>query len=573
LLTQVLEKFGVDAAVWSTTKNGNFYQVTFSVESGEECEDCIQRLNECGIGIRPNTTVSVIPCTLFYKGEDEEEIIKEEELGTFDEMEKGQKKVSVGCLPSGNNDEKVWNWNKFVASVRSRLMVAQVVESVRANAELTFDFILLLLVAGIVAAIGLVENNSVVLVASMLISPLMGPILAGTFGAVIQDRNLQKIGVFNELLGLTLCIAVGFIFGLIVGLSSDHYSYSSATLWPTSEMISRGVIRCLWVGVLIALPSGVGVAISVLGGNAGSLVGVAISASLLPPAVNAGLLWALAVIKAGSSVEEVPKDVVIIFSESRVVEYATLGAVSLCLTLLNIASIFVVAVLVLKIKEVAPQFNRDEIKQFWKYDVKVARDYNKTLHGDEGKDMQKELLEELSHLSQDLLCEAKHGKRRYTIRRHISDGGSIEGLDSCALNLNQHTWTPGSDKGGYRGSLIHPNLFRSSLSGPTEEEVENLVYSTLTGGSRCGLGRNFGKSGVRPSYRKKATMSLPYISKPKSPTNKVDAQLGIIEENSSIQNTPSVSQQSVNKRFHVTRYVDERQSLGQGKAPIAKSDD
>ena len=46
------------------------------------------------------------------------------------------------------------------------------------------------------------------------------------------------------------------------------------------------MLRGLWVGVLIALPSGAGVALSVLGGNTGSLVGVAISASLLPPAVN-----------------------------------------------------------------------------------------------------------------------------------------------------------------------------------------------------------------------------------------------------------------------------------------------
>lgn len=49
----------------------------------------------------------------------------------------------------------------------------------------------------------------------------------------------------------------------------------------------RGQERSLWIGVLVALPSGAGVALSVLGGNAGSLVGVAISASLLPPAVNA----------------------------------------------------------------------------------------------------------------------------------------------------------------------------------------------------------------------------------------------------------------------------------------------
>jgi uncharacterized membrane protein len=55
---------------------------------------------------------------------------------------------------------------------------------------------------------------------------------------------------------------------------------------------SRGMTRALWVGVCIALPSGAGVALSVLGGNTGSLVGVAISASLLPPAVNS-VSWLL----------------------------------------------------------------------------------------------------------------------------------------------------------------------------------------------------------------------------------------------------------------------------------------
>ena len=59
-------------------------------------------------------------------------------------------------------------------------------------------------------------------------------------------------------------------------------------------MTSRGNCRSLITGVAIALPSGAGVALSVLGGNVGSLVGVAISASLLPPAVNAGLFWAIA---------------------------------------------------------------------------------------------------------------------------------------------------------------------------------------------------------------------------------------------------------------------------------------
>ena len=73
----------------------------------------------------------------------------------------------------------------------------------------------------------------------------------------------------------------------------EHYDLTKC---PTDEMVSRGQLRALWVGALIAIPSGAGVALSVLGDNTGSMVGVAISASLLPPAVNAGLFWSLALV-------------------------------------------------------------------------------------------------------------------------------------------------------------------------------------------------------------------------------------------------------------------------------------
>ncbi len=46
-------------------------------------------------------------------------------------------------------------------------------------------------------------------------------------------------------------------------------NWGNSTSFPTSEMKSRGDVKRLWVGVLIALPSGAGVALSVLGGNIG----------------------------------------------------------------------------------------------------------------------------------------------------------------------------------------------------------------------------------------------------------------------------------------------------------------
>jgi hypothetical protein len=54
--------------------------------------------------------------------------------------------------------------------------------------------------------------------------------MAGTFGAVIADRHLQKIGVLNELCGLFVCLVVGFIFGLEAGLFNENWGNGG---WPT----------------------------------------------------------------------------------------------------------------------------------------------------------------------------------------------------------------------------------------------------------------------------------------------------------------------------------------------------
>lgn len=47
-----------------------------------------------------------------------------------------------------------------------------------------------------------------------------------------------------------------------------------------------GNARSLWMGIAWALTSGSGVALALLLGASGPLIGVAISASLLPPVVN-----------------------------------------------------------------------------------------------------------------------------------------------------------------------------------------------------------------------------------------------------------------------------------------------
>jgi Domain of unknown function (DUF389) len=65
---------------------------------------------------------------------------------------------------------------------------------------------------------------------------IQGPILAGTFGTVIQDRQLQRVGVLHELFGLLMCLVIGFFCGLIIASIVDHWGSGN---WPTDEMCAR----------------------------------------------------------------------------------------------------------------------------------------------------------------------------------------------------------------------------------------------------------------------------------------------------------------------------------------------
>lgn len=129
-------------------------------------------------------------------------------------------------------------------------------------------------------------------------------------------------------------------------------------------MTARGTVNGLVMGIFIAIPSGMGVALSVLGRNSGGLTGVAISLSLLPPAVNAGICWMTAVFYKTGIVEP---------ADSDETDYAFVGSMSFCLTLINICCIFVGGCTMFYLKEVTPI---KEKNTFWSRDVKIERGHN-----------------------------------------------------------------------------------------------------------------------------------------------------------------------------------------------------
>lgn len=427
IMKVIIREKRITTAAWTDTNRGKGHQIMFSLESGNKCDDVIYLLSSWGIGERFNSTISITSCTLFAEHQTEEE-------------EKSSD-INGGTKDGGA-------WNTFLSSVRARLNVAQIVEEVKHDASITFDFVSMLCVASILAAFGLIEDSTLFLIASMLISPLMGPIIAGIFGTVIKERSLQLMGLKNEMIGISLTTSVGFIFGLIVCSLDERYGVGEGI---TNEMLSRCEVHSLLVGIAIALPSGAAVAIAILGENIGSLVGVAISASLLPPAVNAGVLWALSLLCLLFGSQDTRYSAVVkthIYSDNQTIELFTLGCMSMCLTLLNVVCIYLMGIIFLRIKEVAPIVNKDQ-KQFWRHDIKIARDYNKTLHTLDGMSMSKQLIHELTamHHGQDA------DGRQY---------GSDRWLNT--IQRNQHTWSPRHN--------YHQRDHR-----PTVQELEALYLS------------------------------------------------------------------------------------------------
>lgn len=123
--------------------------------------------------------------------------------------------------------------------------------------------------------------------------------------------------------------------GMLLALLAVWVGTPSARSWPSDEMVSRGNTHALASGFLVAMASGVATALSTLGRNSSGLVGVAISLSLLPPMVNAGLCLCYAALITAPGINRVPGDTT---------DYVVVGWLSFALTCMNIGCIFVAGV-------------------------------------------------------------------------------------------------------------------------------------------------------------------------------------------------------------------------------------
>ena len=103
-----------------------------------------------------------------------------------------------------------------------------------------------------------------------------------TFGTIVQDKQMFKISFRNECYGLAVCWGCGLAMGFLTGTFYDVES-PDGPMFKNTEMGGRGTWEGLAWGAVTAIPSGLGVALGVSSYTISALIGVAISAALLPP--------------------------------------------------------------------------------------------------------------------------------------------------------------------------------------------------------------------------------------------------------------------------------------------------
>jgi len=150
-------------------------------------------------------------------------------------------------------------------------------ETIEKNSRLDLNFLLLVALSTVVAAIGLIEDNVAVVIGAMVIAPLLGPNLALSFGTALGDVKLMKTSVVTNVTGLLLTIALSVGVGVL--WSPDSYSV---------ELLTR--THAGLDSVALALASGAAAALSLTTGLSSVLVGVMVAVALLPPAAAFGIM-------------------------------------------------------------------------------------------------------------------------------------------------------------------------------------------------------------------------------------------------------------------------------------------
>jgi len=159
----------------------------------------------------------------------------------------------------------------------SRVAREELYSDVNQMSKLSWVFIVLIVLASIVAAIGILRNNVVFIIGAMVIAPVLGPNVALSLGTTLGDFNLTRKAIRTIGVGIIAALVFSALIGAVYEFDTD-----------IPELISRTEVNL--GDIVLALAAGSAAALSITTGLLTALIGVMVAVALLPPLVTLGML-------------------------------------------------------------------------------------------------------------------------------------------------------------------------------------------------------------------------------------------------------------------------------------------
>lgn len=159
--------------------------------------------------------------------------------------------------------------------------------NVTRSATANFDYFLLVFLSAAIATFGLLTDSAAVVIGSMLVAPLLPPILGIGLGTATSESRLVRRSFLTLILGAGLAI----VFAAIITVINRFMPIVDLQTLPP-EVMARTQPSLFDLG--IALAGGLAVAYAYTRSNLSSVIyGAAIATALMPPLAAIGIGLAL----------------------------------------------------------------------------------------------------------------------------------------------------------------------------------------------------------------------------------------------------------------------------------------
>jgi len=191
--------------------------------------------------------------------------------------EEAKESIRTASLPKGQAVKELINRRLPWMHHLDHEEVKETFVNLKENAQTSESFLVLMVLATLLATVGLFANSAPVIIGAMILAPLMSPIISLSMGVLRQNIDLISTATKTLVVGVLLALFFGVLLTLITPLQTAT-SEISARLSPTI------------LDMAVAIISGIaGAYANARSEVAKSLAGVAIAVALVPPLAVSGI--------------------------------------------------------------------------------------------------------------------------------------------------------------------------------------------------------------------------------------------------------------------------------------------